>query len=315
MVRTHIPQSYRENLVVVGLGEVLWDLLPGGKKFGGAPANFAYHAKALGAEAYVVSCVGADALGSEILRELDALRLNRDYVAVDAEHPTGTVSVELDAGGKPTYIIHQNVAWDFLRLQAEMVGLAQRADAVCFGSLAQRSAMSRAAIRDFVTATRPDCLRIFDINLRQHYFDADTIIASLQWATVLKLNDEELPVVARLLSIEGTDKEMLSTLCRRFNLGLIALTMGGQGAMLFSPEACAVQPGLPVEVADTVGAGDAFTAALAVGLLQRRDLDAINRHANRVACYVCGQPGATPPMPPGLIGTKGTGTVFADGAP
>ncbi len=257
----HSPQSETEKPVVIGLGEVLWDLLPGGKKFGGAPANFAYHAQALGAEAYVVSCVGEDDLGDEILRQLDALGLSRDYVAVDAEHPTGTVSVELDAHGKPTYVIHENVAWDFIRSRPEMIGLAQRADAVCFGSLAQRSVVWRGALRDFVTATRDDCLRIFDINLRQNYFNVDSIAASLEWATVLKLNDEELPVVAKRLSIEGTEKEILGTLCRRFNLSLIALTMGGEGALLCSPEACSLQPGLPVEVADTVGAGDAFTAA------------------------------------------------------
>jgi fructokinase len=295
-------QSNATKPVVIGLGEVLWDLLPGGKKFGGAPANFAYHARALGAEAYVVSCVGDDDLGDEILRQLDALGLNREYIAVDAEHPTGTVSVKLDACGKPTYVIHENVAWDFIPSRPELFGLAQRADAVCFGSLAQRSAVSRVTIRDFVTATRDDCLRIFDINLRQHYFNLDTIAASLEWATVLKLNDEELPVVAQKLSIPGAEKEILGTLCRRFNLDLIALTMGGEGALLFTPEASSVQPGLPVEIADTVGAGDAFTAALALGLLKGRDLDTINRHANCIARYVCSQPGATPPMPRELLG-------------
>ena len=310
-VATRNPTSEIEKPVVIGLGEVLWDLLPGGKKFGGAPANFAYHAQALGAEAYVVSCVGDDELGDEILRQLDALGLSREYIAIDAEHPTGTVSVDLDARGKPSYVIHENVAWDFIRLRPEMIGQAQRADAVCFGSLAQRSPVSRVTIRDFVTSTRDDCLRIFDINLRQHYFNTDTIAASLEWATVLKLNDEELPVVAQRLSIQGAEKEILGTLCRRFNLDLIALTMGGEGAMLFTPEECSVQAGLPVEIADTVGAGDAFTAALAVGLMKGRDLDTINRHANRVACYVCSQPGATPPMPPELLEPPATGSAFA----
>jgi fructokinase len=291
------PKSKIQNPVVIGLGEALWDLLPRGKQFGGAPANFAYHAKALGAEAYVVSCVGADDLGDEILKRLDSIGLSGDYVAVDPEHPTGTVSVELDAEGKPNYTIHENVAWDFIPLRPEMIGLAARADVVCFGSLAQRSAVSRTTIRDFVTATREDCLRIFDINLRQHYFNEDTIVPGLTWATVLKLNDEELPVVAEMLSIEGSATETLGTLCRRFNLSLIALTKGGKGSLLFSPEHCAIQPGLPVEVADTVGAGDAFTAALAMGLLAGLDLETIGAHANRVASYVCSQHGATPPMP------------------
>ena len=297
----HNPNSEITDFVVVGLGEVLWDLLPGGKQFGGAPANFAYHAKAFGAEARVVSCVGDDALGNEIVKHLDAIGLGSDYVAVDGEHPTGTVSVRLGADGKPTYVIHENVAWDFIRLRPEMMGLAWRADAVCFGSLAQRSAVSRTTIRDFVAGTRPDCLRIFDVNLRQHYFDIDTIAPGLAWATVLKLNDEELPVVAKLMSVDGSTEQMLGTFCRRFGLKLIALTKGGEGSLLFTPEGHAIRPGLPVEVADTVGAGDAFTAALAIGMLAGVEIDAIATCANRVASYVCSQHGATPTMPPELL--------------
>jgi fructokinase len=294
-------RSALNNPLVVGLGEVLWDLLPTGKQLGGAPANFAYHAKAMGAQAYVVSCVGEDELGDEIQKRIKAIGLSDEYVAVDGEHATGTVTVELDADGKPTYVIHEDVAWDFIAPRPELIGLASRIDCVCFGSLAQRSPVSRTTIRDFVTATRDDCLRIFDINLRQHYFNIDTIAPGLSWATVLKLNDEELPVLARLLSIEGTATEMLGTFCRRYNLDLIALTKGGQGSLLFTPEAHSIQPGLPVEVADTVGAGDAFTAALAMGLLAGLELDAIAAGANRVAAYVCSQNGATPAMPAELF--------------
>ena len=288
--------------IVIGLGEVLWDLLPGGKKLGGAPANFAYHAKAFGAETHVVSCVGHDALGDEILEQLDALRLRREHVAVDGDHPTGTVSVELDAAGKPSYIIHENVAWDFLPSKPEMLDLAESANVVCFGTLAQRSNVSRETIGEFVAATHEECLRIFDINLRQHYYSAEIISAGLGWASVLKLNDEELPMVARLLSIPGEEQDVLGTLCRRFHLDLIALTKGSQGSVLYSSGACSVQPGLPTQVVDTVGAGDAFTAAMAMGLLAGLDLDAINQHANRVASYVCGQAGATPAMPVELTG-------------
>lgn len=284
--------------VVIGLGEVLWDLLPGGKQFGGAPANFAYHAQALGAEAYVVSCVGDDELGNEILARLDGLGLSRDYIAIDREHPTGTVSVELDAHGKPTYIIHEPVAWDFIPPLPQFLGLAGSADAVCFGSLAQRSDVSRTTIREFLAATRAECLRIFDINLRQQYYNVDTIAAGLEAADVLKLNDDELPVVARLLSISAAaEEEVLATLCRRYALRLIALTKGPHGSVLFAPDGRAVHPGLPTQVADTVGAGDAFTAVIALGLLQGLDLDTINAQANRVACYVCSRPGATPEMP------------------
>lgn len=285
--------------LVVGLGEVLWDLLPGGKQFGGAPANFAYQAKALGAEALVVSCVGNDELGDEIFAQLGRLGLPSDHLAVDPEHPTGTVSVTLDASGKPDYIIHEPVAWDFIPSLPGMTALAGRADAVCFGSLAQRSPVSRATIHEFLAATRPECLRIFDINLRQQYYNLNTIAVGLERADVLKLNDEELPVVARLLSIAGTEGEILGTLVRRYALKLIALTKGPYGSVLFGPEGCSLHPGLSAKVVDTVGAGDAFTAVIAMGLLEGHDLDAINARANRVACYVCSQAGATPEMPAG----------------
>ena len=288
--------------VAVGLGEVLWDMLPGKKQFGGAPANFAYHAKTLGADAYVVSCVGDDPLGREILDRLDSLELNRDCVAVDREHPTGTVSVKLDAGGKPTYTIHEGVAWDCMAVMPGLVELAGRAEAVCFGSLAQRSAESRATIRCFLAATTADCLRIFDINLRQHFYNRDTITAGLEAASVLKLNDEELPVVAELLSIEGDESAVLATLIEQFSLRLIALTKGAQGSVLATADERSEHPGFAAEVsksdgADTVGAGDSFTAVLAMGLLRGLELDTINERANRTACYVCGQAGATPEMP------------------
>jgi fructokinase len=224
-------------------------MLPSGRQFGGAPANFAYHAKAMGAEARVVSCVGSDKLGNEILERIRAIGLSDEYVGVDLEHPTGTVSVEIDGEGKPTYIIHEDVAWDYIAPRVELAGLAARADCVCFGSLAQRSPVSRTTIRDFVTATRDDCLRIFDVSLRQHYFNIETIAPGLSWATVLKLNDEELPVLAKLMSIEGTATQMLATFCRRFNLDLIALTKGGHGSVLFTLGAkeLAVRGGKPGE--------------------------------------------------------------------
>jgi fructokinase len=285
-------------LVFVGIGEVLWDLLPGGRQFGGAPANFAYHAKALGADAQVVSCVGRDDLGDEILTHLDRLGLGHDYVSVNADHPTGTVSVQLDTARKPEYVIHEQVAWDYLELLPQSLGLAARADAVCFGSLAQRFSVSRVAIREFLAATGPECLRVFDINLRQHYYNVDTIAVGLESADVLKLNDEELPTIAGLLSIRGTTEELLGTLCRRYNLKLIALTEGERGSLLFTTTTQSRHGGHRTEVVDSVGAGDAFTAVLAFGLLSGASLDAINEQANRVASFVCSRAGATPEMPP-----------------
>ena len=281
---------------VVGLGEILWDLLPAGKQLGGAPANFAYHAKALGAESCVVSCIGDDELGNGILSQLDRLGLCADHVAVDVEHPTGTVSVRLDASGRPDYVIHEPVAWDFIPPLPETLALAERADVVCFGTLAQRSPMLRTTIRNFLAATREECLRIYDINLRQYYYNMDTLTVGLEQADVLKLNDEEMPVVARLLSIEGTEDEILGTLIRRYALRLIALTKGPHGSLLVGAEGRSVHRGYPAQVVDTVGAGDAFAAALAMGLPEGMDLDWINDRANRIACYVCSRPGATPDM-------------------
>ncbi len=283
--------------VMVGLGEVLWDVLPTKKEFGGAPANFAYHAKALGGDGWVVSCVGDDPLGSEITERLDAMDIDRQFVAVDREHPTGTVSVEIDDAGKPTYVIHEGVAWDFIPAMAGLDEAAGRVDAVCFGSLAQRSPVSRATIGRFLAATGPDCLRIFDINLRQHYYNLETVSTSLEAANVLKLNDEELPEVARLLNIDGDENQLLQDLLERFELKLAALTKGEKGSLLVAPGRSSEQTAVSTEIADTVGAGDAFTAVVAVGLMRGLDLETINRHASRVAAYVCSQSGATPDMP------------------
>jgi len=283
--------------VVVGLGEILWDLLPAGKQLGGAPANFAYHAHLLGAEAYVVSCVGSDPLGREIFQKIDGLDIGRRFIQVTEKHPTGTVDVELDAEGNPRYVIHENVAWDFIQATPELLELARRADAVCFGSLCQRSAVSRATIRQFLQATRPECLRIVDINLRQAYFDAALVEESLQAASVLKLNDQELPVVAKLLGITGSDTEIVSKLVDQYGLEVIALTRGAEGSILHSIDRTSRHPGFRVQIADTVGAGDAFTAALVMGLLGSYDIDKISMAANHVASYVCTQPGATPQIP------------------
>lgn len=293
--------AHRSNFVLVGLGEVLWDLLPGGRQLGGAPANFAYHARALGSRGIVVSCVGDDYLGREILHRFGELGLECGYIAIDREHPTGTVTVELDAAGKPDYIIHEGVAWDFIPFNPDLQALAGRADAVCFGSLCQRSAVSRETIRRFLEATREDCLRVFDINLRQSYFNADTIHAMLDLSNVLKLNDEELPVVAELLEMEGSESDLLARLIDRYSLYLIALTRAARGSRLARAGKESTHPGYAVKVADTVGAGDSFAAALAVGLLRGESLDRINKRANLLAGYVCTRSGAMPELPAELL--------------
>jgi fructokinase len=282
---------------VLGVGEVLWDLLPGGAQLGGAPANFACHARALGADAGIVTRVGADDLGRGILERLAAAGLPAALVQVDESAPTGTVGVELEAGGVPRFTIHEGVAWDGLLATDAALAAAARADAVCFGSLAQRREPARGSVRRLVAATRADALRIFDVNLRQPFYSLETLEESLRLANVLKLNDGELPVLASALGLGGTVDEQLDALARRFDLRLVALTRGGQGSRLRAAQGSSDHPGVAAAVQDTVGAGDAFTAALAVGLLLGWPLDRVNEAANAVAAHVCGCPGATPPLP------------------
>jgi fructokinase len=290
---------------IIGIGEVLWDLLPAGRQLGGAPANFAYHARELGARAGLVTRLGRDALGQEIQRHLEKLGLPADLLQVDETAPTGTVTVELGGEGVPNFTIHEHVAWDHLQLTEASLAAARSADALCFGSLAQRTEPSRGTIQHLLRQSTPAALRIFDINLRQRFHSRSVIEASLQLANVLKLNDAELPVLATLFDLQGDPQLQVAALAQRFDLRVVALTLGPQGSLLYQAgrwSKCGTQP---VRVTDTVGAGDAFTAALAMGLLQRMDLDAINFAANEVARYVCSCTGATPRLPDSLR------TIFA----
>jgi fructokinase len=282
---------------VIGLGEILWDLLPSGKQLGGAPANFAFHARALGVRSRVISRVGQDSLGVEILQRLQALGLPVADIQVDPSAPTGTVSVELSAGGQPRFTIHENVAWDRLALQESALAAVAEADAISFGTLAQRRQPARNTIQALLAAARPSAWRILDINLRQNYFSRKIIEASLRLANVVKCNDAELPVLAQLLGLDGSVRRQIEGLARRHAQRVVCLTRGAQGSLLYAGGQWADDPSQPVVVKDTVGAGDAFTAALAVGLLAGKPLDAINRRANQVARYVCSCEGATPPLP------------------
>lgn len=286
---------------VVGIGEILWDVLPEGPQLGGAPANFAYHAHALGAEAVPVSSVGTDGLGRALLSRLEEIGVCRDYIAVDPVHATGTVTVAVDGTGKPEYTIREGVAWDNLPCTGALRELAGRTQVVCFGTLAQRSPVTGGTIQCFVDHVPAEGLRIFDINLRQQYYSREAIEASLCLADVLKINDEELPIVGGLFGLSGAEEAVMEALCATYGLDLIALTRGGAGSCLWSrADGASRHPGVPAEVVDTVGAGDAFTAALALGLVAGRSLDAINEHANRLAAHVCSQKGATPPVPEAL---------------
>jgi fructokinase len=288
------------NLHILGIGEILWDILPDRRLLGGAPANFSFRAHNFGADARPVSCVGEDTLGREILERLSGLGLPTDGIALDAAKPTGTVTVELAADGQPRYVIHEDVAWDYLRLTPAALAAAALADAVCFGTLAQRSPISRAAIRTLLAATRADALRVFDINLRQNFYTRELIEQSLRLANVVKLNDEELPMVAAIFDLGADVRAQLVTLAQRFKLAAIALTRSARGSLLLAAEQWSEHPGQPVRVVDTIGAGDAFTAAFIVGLCLQRPLDDINRIANEVAAHVCTQAGGTGELPPHL---------------
>ena len=277
---------------IIGLGEILWDCLSAGKQLGGAPANFAYTSKQLGNNGLVLSRIGNDALGTEILEQIKAKNLSTEFIQIDVENQTGIVNVALE-NGQPSYEIVENVAWDFLELTKNWRELAQEVDAVCFGSLAQRNEISRKTIREFVELTNR--LRIFDVNLRQNYFSADILLESLNLANVCKLNHEELPIVAELLEIKGdTVIETAQNLRQKFNLKLLCVTRGSNGSLLITENNLSEFGGLKVTVADTIGAGDSFTAGMTHGLLRGWELDKINEFANQVGAFVASKTGAMP---------------------
>jgi fructokinase len=282
---------------IVGIGEVLWDLMPAGKQLGGAPANFAHHARSLGAEAVVITRVGKDDLGREILQRFKQSEIADRFVQMDANKPTGTVAVTLRDGGVPHFSIHEDVAWDWLAPTDAALRVVGEADAICFGSLAQRSPVSRASIQQLMAAAPAKALRIFDINLRQHYYSREIIEQSLRLANVLKLNDTELPVLANMFELGPGLKQQIQGLSELFELQLVALTRGPQGSILYHRGRWSEHLSQPVQVVDTVGAGDAFTAALAVGLLSKADLDELHAIAVQVARFVCSHAGATPALP------------------
>lgn len=282
---------------LIGLGEVLWDLLPKGRKLGGAPGNFAYHAQALGGHGVVMSIVGEDPDGDEILAALQELGLSCEHVTRDPEHPTGTVSVKLDRKGSPTFTIHEDVAWDYLTVTEDMLDEAASADAICFGSLAQRNPVSRAAVRKIVSMADEEALHIFDVNIRQSFYSADILRTSLDLANVFKISDEELPIVAAELGLPTDPDDFAEAVIHNNNLRLMALTRSANGSVLYMEGDRIEHPGEKVKVADAVGAGDAFTAALALGLLHDESLAEISDHANHVAAYVCRKSGATPKIP------------------
>jgi len=289
-----------KNFKIAGVGEVLWDAFPDGEKFGGAPANFTCHCCSLGADAYVISCVGDDPRGKLALDFLENHGVNIEGVAVDNACETGVVLITLDEHGKPEYEIKEGVAWDNIRWDEDLARIASAMDAVCFGSLCQRGQVSRDTIRRFISATPAHSMRVFDVNLRQQFYSDEIIRESLQLANALKLNDEELPVVAGAMGIQGSDEQILEDLIQKCNLKLIALTCGSKGAVMRTKTETSSLPAPDVDVVNTVGAGDCFTAAMIMGFLAGKPLDEINEHANKLAGFVCTQAGAVPALPEGL---------------
>ena len=291
---------------ILGIGEILWDMLPTGPQLGGAPANYSVMAARLGSHAAILSRLGDDPLGQQARETLDRFPVDVSLLQTDTRHPTGRVTVEL-TDGQPSYVIHQPVAWDFLEPSQSWLHLARSADAICFGTLAQRSAASRAAIHAVVGATTSQCHRIFDVNLRAPFYSAEILRESLQLATVVKMNDAEVPLVLKLLNLSvGAPEHLLRLGAEQIldafpALRLVAITCGGDGSLLVTHTESHRHPGVPVRVLDTIGAGDAFTAAMTHYLLRAAPLSVLNEAGNRWGSFIASQAGAMPEIPPDTL--------------
>ncbi len=287
--------------IIVGLGELLWDMLPSGDRLGGAPANFAVMSARLGNRGVIASRLGMDALGARTRSSLNKLPADISFVQTDSEHPTGTVGVKI-IDNEPHYVIHEAAAWDFLEWTTDWRTLAQSASAVCFGTLAQRNPVSRRTIREFLHWTSPACVRIFDVNLRTPFFNVETISESLAVATIFKLNELEVPIVLPMLGgapFSRGEAGLLSAarwLINKYPLRMVAITLGGEGSMLVTANEAHRHPGITTKVVDTVGAGDAFTAALVHSYLEGAPLAQMNEAGNRWGAWVASQPGAMPAL-------------------
>lgn len=277
---------------VAGIGEVLWDQLPQGDVLGGAPANVAYHAGQLGAESYIISAIGNDKLGNEIISRLSVKKIN--LLISRVVYPTGTVKVTLDDKGVPDFVITKDVAWDYIELTNDTISLAKKLDAVCFGSLAQRNTVSHNAIVKFLNLVPGNALKIFDINLRQQFYDKELINESLMVSNILKINDDELFIISKLFGWEGDEEYLCRNLLDNYELKLVAYTCGTKGSYLFCKDEKSFLKTPVVKVKDTIGAGDSFTAALMVSLLNGDTLSKCHALAVDISAFVCENDGAMP---------------------
>lgn len=281
---------------IVGIGEILWDLYPYSKMLGGAPANFAYHISALGHNGIVVSRVGDDDLGKEIINFLLRNNFESRYIQVDKTKPTGTVKVKIDKNNQPNYIIKEKVAWDFLDWSENFYELLKKADAICFGTISQRNKVTRKTILNFLKEASNNIVKVFDINLRQNFYNKQVIEESLNLATILKLNDFELKIIRDLLNINASysEEESCNFLINKYKLNLVCLTKGEEGSMLVNEHSFCSCPVYPYKVVNRVGAGDAFTAAVIVNYLKKYSLKTISERANRLASWVISKKEAMP---------------------
>lgn len=303
MALSYWSTTLKEPHLILGIGELLWDVLPEGPRLGGAPANFTVMAGRLGNHAAILSRIGRDDLGRKAIELLDPLPADTSYIQVDPAHETGRVTVDLK-DGQPQYIIHQPAAWDCMELSDEWIQMAERADALCFGSLAQRNRESRQTIQTLAAQSKASCVCVFDVNLRAPFYSSEVVQESLELASVMKMNDAEVPLVLSLLGLP-TDEDPLPTTLRlgaerllaEFpSLHMVAITRGGHGSLLVTRDEWHEHPGIPTKVADAIGAGDAFTAAMTHYLLRGAGLETLNEAGNRWGSWVASQSGAMPAL-------------------
>lgn len=292
-----MTNKIKNPLLMAGIGEVLWDVVADSETLGGAPVNFAYHARQLGAKSWALSSIGGDARGERALSTLKRYGVATDHITEVAGAPTGYVIAEVDQDGVATYNFPDEVAWDHIQIEPQTMALAAKLDAICFGSLAQRSEQSRMAIQSCLQSMQPAALKIFDLNIRQNFYSAPIIRDSLAQADILKLNDDEIVLIAELEGLKGDQEQQLRHLVERYHLLLAVLTRGADGSLMVSPQSISDHPGFQTEIVDTIGAGDSFTAVTAVGMLKGYSLETINEHAGRVAAYVCSKEGAMVQLP------------------